>query len=89
MNPEQNNIKFDFNDILIQPAVQTDIDSRRKINPFDKNGMLPLFTAPMDTVVDEKNYTSFLANKINICLPRGKKYSESVSPTKFNSLSLD
>lgn len=84
------NIKFDFNDILIEPAVKTDIDSRKQVNPFDKNGMLPIFTAPMDTVVDEYNYRDFLKNKINVCFPRiSQSLVVSNSFNYFSSLSLD
>ena len=83
------NIKLDFNDILIQPAITTNIESRSQVNPFDKNGMLPIFTAPMDTVVDNINYTDFYRNKINVCLPREKKYLPLHSFKNFSSLSLD
>lgn len=83
------NTKVDFSDILIQPAEKTSITSRKQINPFDKKGFLPIFTAPMDTVVDEENHRLFLENKINICFPRQKVYRESYSPSFFYSLSLD
>ncbi len=86
---KMNNIKFDFNDILIQPTVSTNINSRSEVNPFDSNGMLPIFTAPMDTVVDANNELDFKHNKINVCFPRQKKYSHSVSSWCFHSLSLD
>src|SRR3972149_6495820 len=83
-------MKYDFNDILIQPAVQTDINSRRHVYPFDKNGMLPIFTAPMDTVVDEKNFLEFKKRKINVCFPREKEYHPSaMNPTEFSSISRD
>ena len=83
------NIKVDFNDILIQPAEKTSITSRKQINPFDKGGYLPIFTAPMDTVVDEENHKLFFENKINICFPRQKDYKTSHYPGFFYSLSLD
>ena len=52
--------KFDFDDILMPPAVLTDRDHRREINIFDKNCNLPLFTAPMDTVIDYNNKHLYL-----------------------------
>jgi len=70
-------IKVDFNDILITPAITTNISSRSQVNPFDKDGFLPLFTAPMDTVVDGKNADLFMGHKLNICLPRGESRTQS------------
>ena len=63
-------IKFDFDDLLIQPCAQSKIVSRKQVNIYDKNGMLPLFTAPMDSVVDINNYNVFQENKIYPILPR-------------------
>ena len=82
-------MKYDFNDILIEPAASSDIDSRSQINPFDKNGMLPIFAAPMDTVVDDENEYLFWKNKINICFPREKHYYSSIDFHCFHSISLD
>jgi len=63
-------IKFDFDDLLIQPCTQSKIVSRKQVNIYDENGMLPLFTAPMDTVVGYENYKLFKKNKIYPILPR-------------------
>jgi len=66
----KNNMKFDFDDILIQPAMLSDIESRGNIIITDEKGYLPIFTAPMDTVVDLNNYKIFLDNGIRVILPR-------------------
>ena len=52
-------MKFDFDDILIQPAAISRIESRKQVDVFYDNGYLPLFTAPMDTVIDDGNYSLF------------------------------
>lgn len=60
---------FDFDDILLEPVILSDISSRKEINPF-YDGHLPLMTAPMDTVINEKNTLIFHKNKIISVLPR-------------------
>jgi len=75
--------KFDFNDILIKQASLSKIISRKNINPF-YNGLLPLFTAPMDTVINDDNKEIFKNLKINICMPRGEDCEDG-----FASYSLD
>jgi IMP dehydrogenase/GMP reductase len=61
---------FDFDDILIEPEVHTSIRSRKKVDVFDEKQMLPLFTAPMDTVIDINNAKIFNENKIYGIIPR-------------------
>ena len=78
-------MKVDFDDLLIKPIAITNINSRSEVNPFDENGMLPIITAPMDTVVGSENANLFHDNKINVCLPRGEKRTNSMM---FESYSL-
>jgi len=68
------NRKFDFDDILLMPSALTNISSRyTDINPYYENNdtvRLPLFAAPMDTVIDENNIYEFSKAGINVCVPR-------------------
>lgn len=63
-------MKYDFNDILIEPAELTNIVSRKEVNVFYEDGFLPIFTAPMDTVVSTENLKFFRKNKIKTIVPR-------------------
>lgn len=69
-----NSMKFDFDDLLIVPSRTSNIGSRYKDISLPEK--LPLFTAPMDTVVDLNNIDIFLENKIKVVLPRTIKYKE-------------
>ena len=64
-----NKVLYSYNDVMIEPAVLSEINSRSECNPF-KSGVLPIFTAPMSTVVDEKNYGIFKKNGIIPIMPR-------------------
>lgn len=75
-----NNVKFDWDDILIQPAAKSFIESRSEIN-IDK---LPLYVSPMDTVVDEKNANMFYRNNMSVCLPRHIKYKKELNHCFFS-----
>ena len=46
-------IYYSYNDVTIMPGVISEIEHRSECNPYDEEDMLPLFTAPMDTVVDK------------------------------------
>jgi hypothetical protein len=82
-------IKLDWNDITIVPESISSISSRSEIYPFHDDSNLPLFASPMDTVVDENNYTKFLELGINVCLPRHIKYSDLKDDRVFYSYGLD
>lgn len=60
---------FSIQEVCIYPKSVTNISSRSQCNPYI-NGKLPLFTAPMTSVVDEKTFSYYEENKINVILPR-------------------
>ena len=59
-----------FNDICLIPAVISNIEHRSECSPYLDNGMLPLFTAPMSSVINQDNWEIFKGNKINTIIPR-------------------
>ena len=63
-------VKLSYDDISIVPETVTNIFSRMECNPFDENGMLPIFAAPMGSVIDEHNWRTFYDNKVNVVIPR-------------------
>jgi hypothetical protein len=67
---------YGYNDVGIKGSVVSDIQHRAECNVFKENGKLPLFTAPMTNVVNEKNYQIFEDNKINAILPRNIKLED-------------
>lgn len=83
-------MKFDFDDIAIIPEIITSINSRSEVSPYE-NGFLPLMTSPMDTVVSEDNYITYLDNGIRVCLPREKevRYRLNLYEQIFQSTSLE
>ena len=66
----KNKIYYTYNDLTIHPGIISDVEHRSECIPWDDEGMLPLFTAPMDTVVGENNFKLFEGNHIHAILPR-------------------
>jgi IMP dehydrogenase/GMP reductase len=80
---------FDFDDILIEPTILSKIKSRSEINSRNVWNMLPLMTAPMDTVISENNFHLFFNNGIMPVLPRvSNPNNEWVDTNNFLSYSL-
>jgi len=71
-------IKYCYNDISIVPAILSNVEHRGECNPYyiDDLGKktLPIFTAPMSTVVNEQNFELFEMNNIIPILPRNISY---------------
>lgn len=63
---------YSYNDVTIIPSIISDINSRSECNPFVDtiNNLLPIFTAPMASVVNEGNLDIFLKNGIIPIVPR-------------------
>lgn len=66
---KSNTPKYTYNDLTIVPAVISDINSRSECNPKYED-MLPIFTAPMSTIVNEENELLFEKYGINTIYPR-------------------
>lgn len=56
---------------MIKQVGVTDINSRSECHPYNKDGFLPLYVAPMYSVLNEDNQQIFLDQKIQVCSPRG------------------
>lgn len=61
---------YAYNDVTIVPAEISNISSRSECNPYIKNTELPIFTAPMASVVDDVNYQMFINYGITSIIPR-------------------
>ena len=72
---KKDNIKYSYNDISLVPSKVSDVSHRSECDPFvDHEFILPLFTAPMSSVVSLENYESFMEQGIIPILPRNIDY---------------
>lgn len=88
----ENNIKYSYNDITLVPSILSEISHRHECVTHLSNGKLPIFTAPMSTVVDDKNFELFENNGINAILPRNiniKTRIDFVKKSKWVAFSLN
>lgn len=60
---------YSYNDVVIQPTRISKINSRSECRVL-KDCYLPIFTAPMSTVVNESNFHTFKNNRIIPIMPR-------------------
>lgn len=76
---------FDFDDLLIEPEMHTSIRSRKQVNILDEKMMLPLFTAPMDTVISTGNNKLFSSRGIYSVMPRKSEYAPDDISTDYKT----
>ena len=55
----ENRKYYTYSDVTIIPGIVSDIEHRSECLVYNDDGKLPLFTAPMDTVVNEENFGLF------------------------------
>lgn len=63
-------IGYSYNDLTIVPARMSTISSRSECNPYVHDKTLPIFTAPMSSVVNEGNFFIWKKNGIIPIMPR-------------------
>lgn len=78
MGKINNRIYYTYNDLTIQPGVVSSILHRSECIPWDEENKLPLFTAPMDTVISKNNFDLFEENKIHAILPRTESLEDRI-----------
>lgn len=72
-----NKIKLGYDDVSIVPERVTDIRHRKECIYKDMNTLsLPIFTAPMDNVIDIESMSTYINNNINTVLPRTISFDE-------------
>ena len=84
-------VTYGYGDVCIIDAITSDIEHRSECNTR-KDGMLPIFTAPMSSVLNEKNYGIFQDNGIIPIIPRTvsiEKRNELVKKGVWVSYSLN
>ena len=67
-------IKYCYDDVAIMPTVTSCVEHRKQCKPYDENGFLPIFTAPMSSVINSENFELFEKNNIYGILPRSEPY---------------
>lgn len=61
---------YDLDDLTIIPSVTTSIEHRKECNYYINN-WLPLFTAPMNCIINSENAHKFAQLGINVIIPQG------------------
>lgn len=80
----QNGVKLEYDDVSIVPAASTPIHHRKECD-CKVDGMYPVWTAPMSTVISLKNWKVFRNSGINCVIPRSEKIEDRVKFTLSHS----
>lgn len=66
----KNKIGYSYDDVTIVPEKISSVSHREECDCLTKDNMLPIFTAPMTSIVNYKNYKVFENNNIIPIIPR-------------------
>lgn len=78
-------VKYCYDDVMVVPSAVSNVEHRSDCNPYIGNNLkkkLPIFTAPMSTVVCENNFNIFEQNGITPILPRNISLETRIEYTK-------
>lgn len=67
---------YNLDEICLIPAKTTDIEHRHQVFIYDENNKLPIFTAPMHSVINIENREVFEDADINTIIPRTINWNE-------------
>jgi GMP reductase len=67
---------YGLDDVVLIPNVVSNIEHRGDCNVYDNENMLPLFTAPMASVINDHNWEAYRKNKIYTIIPRTIGYDK-------------
>lgn len=73
------NIGYGYNDVTIVPAEISEVCSRSECNPFYADNDLPIFVAPMSSVISIENYQEFIDEGVTPVIPRSVPLDERVA----------
>jgi len=73
---------YTYKDLTIVPTCISVVEHRAECSPYDSDEMLPLFTAPMDTVVNKDNFDLFESDGIHAILPRTESIDDRLNFSK-------
>lgn len=87
-------VKLNYDDVTIVPEKVTTIKSRKECDPFVDSFHLPIFAAPMGSVVNEENIKEFNNNHIKVVIPRKLPKNDRIShlgdySSNFVAFSMD
>ena len=80
----QDDVKLEYDDVSIVPVASTPIHHRKECD-CKVDGMYPVWTAPMSTVISLNNWKVFRNSGINCVIPRSEKIEDRVKFTLSHS----